>query len=187
MASGLEPLQTGRNAQLETRSRFVSGHPGRDYRCPEPGTGGNPRAFRDHHDAARHSVVYHCRCWIRPWGHFDTVAQRKAEAEPIRGLSGLFPIQNLTTNDPGRRTRKMSVMNVELLKLGWRIRASRKKLGWSQKDFSSRCGMDRSYFGGVERGERNLTFSSLCQICTGLNCDIAAVTDGIPFPKEVPK
>ena len=78
-------------------------------------------------------------------------------------------------------------MNVELLKLGWRIRASRKKLGWSQKDFSSRCGMDRSYFGGVERGERNLTFSSLCQICTGLNCDIAAVTDGIPYPKEVPK
>jgi transcriptional regulator with XRE-family HTH domain len=78
-------------------------------------------------------------------------------------------------------------MNVELLKLGWRIRASRKKLGWSQKDFSSRCGLDRSYFGGVERGERNLTFSSLCQICVGLNCDIAAVTDGIPYQKEVPK
>jgi transcriptional regulator with XRE-family HTH domain len=78
-------------------------------------------------------------------------------------------------------------MNVELLKLGWRIRASRKKLGWSQKDFSSRCGLDRSYFGGVERGERNLTFSSLCQICVGLNCDIAAVTDGIPYPKEVSK
>ena len=75
-------------------------------------------------------------------------------------------------------------MNVELLKLGWRIRASRKKLGWSQKDFSSRCGLDRSYFGGVERGERNLTFSSLCQICVGLNCDIAAVTDGIPYPKR---
>jgi transcriptional regulator with XRE-family HTH domain len=74
----------------------------------------------------------------------------------------------------------MSVMNVELLKLGLRIRVSRKKLGWNQRDFSSLCGLDRSYYGGVERGERNLTFSSLCQICTGLNCDIAAVTDGIP-------
>ncbi len=42
------------------------------------------------------------------------------------------------------------------------------------------CGLDRSYFGGVERGERNLTFFSLCQICVGLNCDIAAVTKGIP-------
>jgi hypothetical protein len=93
MASGLEPLQTGRNAQLETRKRFVSGHPGRDYRRPEPGTGDNPRAFRDHHDAARHSVVYHCRGRIRAWGHSDTVAERKAEAETMRGLSGLFPIR----------------------------------------------------------------------------------------------
>ena len=93
MASGLEPLQTGRNAQLETRNRFVSGYPGRDYRRPEPGTSGNPRAFHYHHDAARHSVVYHCRCRIRPWGHSDTVVERKAETEPMRGLSGLLPFR----------------------------------------------------------------------------------------------
>jgi transcriptional regulator with XRE-family HTH domain len=74
----------------------------------------------------------------------------------------------------------MGIMNVELLKLGSRIRTSRKKLGWSQKDFSSQHGIDRSYFRGVERGERNLTFSSLCQICSGLKCDVAAVTRGIP-------
>jgi transcriptional regulator with XRE-family HTH domain len=76
-------------------------------------------------------------------------------------------------------------MNVELLKLGLRIRVSRKKLGWNQKQFSRLCGLDRSYFGGVERGERNLTFSSLCQICTGLKCDIAAVTNGIPLLIDV--
>jgi transcriptional regulator with XRE-family HTH domain len=76
-------------------------------------------------------------------------------------------------------------MNVELLKLGLRIRVSRKKLGWNQKQFSRLCGLDRSYFGGVERGERNLTFSSLCQICTGLKCDIAAVTNGIPLQIDV--
>jgi transcriptional regulator with XRE-family HTH domain len=79
----------------------------------------------------------------------------------------------------------MSVMNVELLKLGLRIRVSRKKLGWNQKQFSRLCGLDRSYFGGVERGERNLTFSSLCQICAGLKCDIAAVTNGIPLLIDV--
>jgi hypothetical protein len=42
------------------------------------------------------------------------------------------------------------------------------------------CGLNGAYFGGVERGERNLTFSSLCQICAGLNCDIAALAGGIP-------
>jgi transcriptional regulator with XRE-family HTH domain len=81
----------------------------------------------------------------------------------------------------------MGVINVELLKLGSRIRVSRKKLGWSQKDFSSHYGINRSYFGGVERGERNLTFSSLCQICSGLKCDVAAVTRGIPNRAELSK
>jgi transcriptional regulator with XRE-family HTH domain len=81
----------------------------------------------------------------------------------------------------------MAVTNVELLKLGLRIRAFRKVSGRSQKDFAEQCGLDRSYFGGVERGERNLTFFSLCQICAGLNCDIAAVTTGIPYPRAAPK
>jgi transcriptional regulator with XRE-family HTH domain len=81
----------------------------------------------------------------------------------------------------------MAVINVELLKLGLRIKASRKMLGRSQKEFSSQCGLDRSFFVGVERGERNLTFSNLCQICTGLNCDIAAVTKGIPYGTDAPK
>jgi transcriptional regulator with XRE-family HTH domain len=81
----------------------------------------------------------------------------------------------------------MSVINVELLKLGQRIRALRKMSGQNQKDFSKQCGLDRSYFGGVERGERNLTFSSLCQICTGLNCHIAAVTEGIPYLTDAVK
>jgi transcriptional regulator with XRE-family HTH domain len=80
-----------------------------------------------------------------------------------------------------------SLLNVELLKLGWRIRSSRQKLGWSQKDFSSQCGIERMYFGGIERGEHNLTFSNLCQICSGLNCDIAAVTEGIPYRTDDPK
>ena len=60
-------------------------------------------------------------------------------------------------------------------------------LGQNQKDFSKQCGLDRGYFGGVERGERNLTFSSLCQICTGLNCHIAAITEGIPYLIDAPK
>jgi transcriptional regulator with XRE-family HTH domain len=78
-------------------------------------------------------------------------------------------------------------MNVELLKLGQRIRVLRRMLGQNKKDFSKQCGLDRSYFGGVERGKRNLTFSSLCQICAGLNCDIATITEGIPHLTDAPK
>src|SRR6202012_2190896 len=69
---------------------------------------------------------------------------------------------------------------VELLRLGRRIRRARHLLGLTQSEFAARCGLDRSYFGGVERGNRNITFGVICAICHGLACDIAAVTVGIP-------
>jgi len=78
----------------------------------------------------------------------------------------------------------LAIMNLEQLKLGLRIRDARKSLGYSQEGFAAACGLDRSYFGGVERGERNVTFGVLCTICTGLTCDIAAVTKGIPHLTE---
>ena len=65
-------------------------------------------------------------------------------------------------------------------RLGRRIRRARELLDLSQEGFAIKCGLDRSYLGGVERGDRNLTFGVLCTICEGLACDIAAVTKGIP-------
>jgi transcriptional regulator with XRE-family HTH domain len=70
--------------------------------------------------------------------------------------------------------------NVELLRLGWRIQAERKLLGLTQDGFAMDCGLNRSHFAGIERGERNLTFVVLCKICKQLRCDIANVTRGIP-------
>jgi transcriptional regulator with XRE-family HTH domain len=64
--------------------------------------------------------------------------------------------------------------------LGERIRAARKDLGWSQEDLADYSNIDRSYIGGVERGERNLTFTILCQIAKALNVDVAALTKGLP-------
>ena len=64
--------------------------------------------------------------------------------------------------------------------LGNRIRLRRRELGWTQEELADRAEIDRSYIGGVERGERNLTFTVLCQICTALNCDVAALTHGLP-------
>jgi transcriptional regulator with XRE-family HTH domain len=78
----------------------------------------------------------------------------------------------------------MTITNVELLRLGRRIKASRKLSGRKQKDFCERCGLDRTHFNGIEHGKRDLTFSNLCQICDGLKCDIAAVTEGIPHLKR---
>ena len=71
-----------------------------------------------------------------------------------------------------------------LEKLGNRIREQRKARGWTQEELADNAGIDRSYIGGVERGERNLTFKVLCQICKALCCDVAVLTKGIP---ELPR
>lgn len=74
----------------------------------------------------------------------------------------------------------MNTPRVELLRLGSRIRTARSALGYNQRGFAAACGLNHTYLGGVERGERNVTFSVLCTLCTALSCDIAAFTQGIP-------
>lgn len=72
--------------------------------------------------------------------------------------------------------------DVALKTLGNRIRQRRRDLGWTQEGLADKAEIDRSYIGGVERGERNLTFTVLCQICAALDCDVAALTQGLPEP-----
>jgi transcriptional regulator with XRE-family HTH domain len=49
------------------------------------------------------------------------------------------------------------------------VRRFRKEIGTSQQDFAYEIEMDRSYFGGVERGERNVSIDNLERIASGLN------------------
>lgn len=67
-----------------------------------------------------------------------------------------------------------------LCELGNRIRAQRKLIGLTQEQLALIAEVDRSYFGAVERGERNVTFTVLCRLCVALQCDVATVTGGLP-------
>lgn len=67
-----------------------------------------------------------------------------------------------------------------LHELGKRIRSQRKSIGLSQERLALAAGVDRSYYGAVERGERNITFTVLCRLCMALQCDVAQLTDDIP-------
>jgi transcriptional regulator with XRE-family HTH domain len=50
--------------------------------------------------------------------------------------------------------------------LGNRIREQRKSIGFTQEALALVAEVDRSYFGAVERGERNITFTVLCRLCS---------------------
>jgi transcriptional regulator with XRE-family HTH domain len=74
----------------------------------------------------------------------------------------------------------MRKRSAELQELGRRIRAARIALRLSQEELAHASDIDRSYIGGVERGERNITFNVLCRIATALRCDVAALTKDLP-------
>jgi transcriptional regulator with XRE-family HTH domain len=53
--------------------------------------------------------------------------------------------------------------------VGRNLRAYRLERGLSQEDFADVLGVHRTYMGGVERGERNLTLRSLERIAETVN------------------
>jgi XRE family transcriptional regulator, regulator of sulfur utilization len=52
--------------------------------------------------------------------------------------------------------------------LGQAIRAVRQEQGIAQERFAAHAGLDRSYFGAVERGEFNITLATMLKITAGL-------------------
>jgi len=68
--------------------------------------------------------------------------------------------------------------------LGQRIRARRKELGLSQEGLAHAAALDRSYVGRIERGEHNLTFTALVRLARAMECDVAALTVGLPKPQR---
>ncbi|MEA5575985.1 helix-turn-helix transcriptional regulator [Anabaena sp. UHCC 0451] len=54
-------------------------------------------------------------------------------------------------------------------KFGSRLRQIRQNLELSQEELAHLCNLDRSYIGGVERGERNISLVNIHKIADALN------------------
>lgn len=52
---------------------------------------------------------------------------------------------------------------------GEAVRRRRKQKGFSQEAFGDACGIDRSYMGGIERGEHNLALLNIMKIVEALD------------------
>jgi transcriptional regulator with XRE-family HTH domain len=62
---------------------------------------------------------------------------------------------------------------------GNRIRNLRKTQGLSQEAFADLAGLDRSYVGGVERGERNISLMNIKKFSDALGISIEKLFQGM--------
>jgi len=59
------------------------------------------------------------------------------------------------------------------IRFGRALRQRRRKLGVSQEAFADLCGLDRTYMGGIERGERNVALVNIEKIARGLRISLS--------------
>ena len=56
--------------------------------------------------------------------------------------------------------------------LGQQIRRLREEKNLSQEEFAGLADIDRAYYGGIERGERNVAAINIIKIANALNAEV---------------
>ena len=66
-----------------------------------------------------------------------------------------------------------------LERFGQRVRELRKQQGYSQEGFAAACDLDRTYVGGIERGERNVALRNIETIAQTLGITLSELMEGL--------
>lgn len=65
------------------------------------------------------------------------------------------------------------------VRFGKALRQRRSKLGVSQEAFADMCELDRTYIGGIERGERNVALVNIEKLAKTLRISISELFKGV--------
>ena len=77
------------------------------------------------------------------------------------------------------KLQRVAKNNDILIAFGMRVRALRKNGGMSQEHLAELCRLDRTYVGGVERGERNVSLRNIAILARGLGVTISELAKGL--------
>ncbi|HIK12641.1 MAG TPA: helix-turn-helix transcriptional regulator [Oscillatoriaceae cyanobacterium M33_DOE_052] len=69
--------------------------------------------------------------------------------------------------------------NPHLKQFGTRVRSLRKERGLSQEQLGELSQLHRNYIGGIERGERNLSFLNILRLAKGLGISPSELLENI--------
>jgi transcriptional regulator with XRE-family HTH domain len=64
-------------------------------------------------------------------------------------------------------------------RFGRRVRELRTAAGLSQEAFAAKCGLDRTYVSGIERGTRNVGLRNIAAIAAALGVTLAELMEGV--------
>ena len=73
----------------------------------------------------------------------------------------------------------MKPLSLTHKRLGRRIRTLRKELGLTQEDLAFEVGVNRSYMGFIERGERNPSLAMLNKIAKALGVSLSVLFQSV--------
>ena len=74
----------------------------------------------------------------------------------------------MSRSEPKRKPKLID----ERRAFGLRVRQERERQGFSQESFALHAEMDRTYIGGVERGERNISLDGIHTIAKALGVSV---------------
>ena len=74
--------------------------------------------------------------------------------------------------------------DADLQAFGAAVRKRRRELGWSQEEFADRCGLHRTYIGGIERGERNVSLKNIIVLAVALKLHPAELVRSIAVERH---
>ncbi len=91
----------------------------------------------------------------------------------VRKVRGLIVLKD------ARIVMRMKKREQQIQKrFGERVRELRKLQGLSQEALALACGLDRTYIGGVERGERNISLLNIYKIAVALGVPAKELLNG---------
>jgi transcriptional regulator with XRE-family HTH domain len=70
-----------------------------------------------------------------------------------------------------------SQKSAAVIAIGHAVRSLREEQDHSQEAFAASAGLDRSYYGAIERGEFNVTIDTLVKIATALKMPASKVLE----------
>jgi len=85
----------------------------------------------------------------------------------------------------GKVLPSMNPKHPWLIVVGKRLRRKREELDLTQAELAFHAGLDRSYVGGVERGERNISTVNLIQLALALDCNPPDLLPNLDTIKEL--